>query len=668
MTVKRSVVLIGTAIFLLAFGETLSAFSPQSYYRPNPYMDYVPQEIGIYDTTYNFLTETDCRRCHGNSLADRHHLTDTVVRDRLCTPCHDLIPDPPGVIVKRNCKEDGCHGSITVDLPANGAHHLSDLARSNNCTACHNSNVISEIQPFRSINQYPPSVVTPTPYSCQNCHWGQDVVDPDGDPFTSTPNPGHPSTFDHFNLWGQFIGYYEYGRPIPGGGDCAGDSTIHNWNGQFGNKCYLCHGIDPGTGGPLIIDPYNPENIRYCEKCHDIGTLHTIKPHVEGAEGWEAVGFHVSGGSTTPTTYRSFSANEMCFGCHADFVPEPPDIGVCTGAVPVIASVAPNHGACYTYVTIVGQYFGEEQFSDSFVQLRKKPVAGNPWIDVPVYSWTSTQIEFEIPCWTFAKGTYQVRVVTACGHSPNNAQVFALKDWGTLLSVNPDSGPCSTWMTLTGSGFGNIRKKAPDTDGDGIQRFVKVVSSQGSYFLTKYKNWTDSQFESKFQNMERDTDGDFLSDGTIKQCDGSVGTWLGAWEVYFVTLYYNDADASGDYTPGDPVYQTTVSDPEIFELTADPVIFRLNPATIDNKTRLRIVGQNFGPYQNDGEVHIGKRKLAKDTATLGLGKVLTKIKSWSNTQIKVKLKVPLAWQGKNRYVWIEKEGKKTNFKKIMINP
>jgi hypothetical protein len=46
-----------------------------NYNRPLPQLDYAPQEIGTDDTRYDFLTTADCRDCHGDSLADRHHYT-----------------------------------------------------------------------------------------------------------------------------------------------------------------------------------------------------------------------------------------------------------------------------------------------------------------------------------------------------------------------------------------------------------------------------------------------------------------------------------------------------------------------------------------------------------------------------------------------------------------
>jgi hypothetical protein len=447
--------------------------------------------------------------------------------------------------------------------------------------------------------------------------------------------------------------------------------------------------MDPGeTAG--TIDPNNPENIRACERCHDIGTLHTLKTfpgfpggaqeaHFGDFNAWEAVGFHAGGGGDEPTTYRTFSADEQCFGCHGELISAPPAVDVCTGYLPSIADITPKSGACYTYVTVTGLNFGEEQYDDSFVQI-KQSGTGYPWVNLPASSWTETQIACEIPCWTFTKGNYKVRVQTNCGNS--NKVNFALKDWGTLLTVLPDKGPCGTWLTLTGSGFTGSRRDTTTTVGDtGIERFVKLVASQGQYLVKKYRNWTDTQVEAKFYNLSQDDNEDYLEDVPIKKCSGGVSTWLGSYEVYFVTVYYEEGSGDGAFGSDDTIRQVTISDPEIFELTGLPVIFRLNPDKIDRGSRLKIAGQNFGPYQTDGVIKVGRKAqynpdlcrgktCYKDDPTLlpiG-GKIQDKNVFWSNTLLKVKFKVPTKWQGKNRFVWVEKDGKASPASRITINP
>jgi hypothetical protein len=161
--------------------------SCQDYNRPAPHSnsdvgfggartyDYVAQELGIYDTFYTELEEIDCRACHGNSLANRHHFSDIVIEFGQCTPCHDPDPNAPGgVVVTRDCTTAGCHS--VADLGTNGWHHNTDMSQGNACVVCHDGNLISEIGTFRDFQLYPPTVVTPTPYSCENCHWYQEVV------------------------------------------------------------------------------------------------------------------------------------------------------------------------------------------------------------------------------------------------------------------------------------------------------------------------------------------------------------------------------------------------------------------------------------------------------------------------------------------------------------
>jgi hypothetical protein len=327
----------------------------------------------------------------------------------------------------------------------------------------------------------------------------------------------------------------------------------------------------------------------------------------------------------------------------------------------------PTAGACMTIVTLRGVNFGVEQYEDSIIQLKKPTDLWSAAVTMPAYSWTETQIEFEIPCWAFTAGNYKVRVKTACGGS--NAVTFSLKDNGTLLSASPVSGPCSTIITLTVSGFGNTRVKLPDpVSGEGgIARFVDFVASQGTYTATGYPNWSDTSVDVKFYNFFRDDSEprNFVANGTdpiISKCDGGDQTWLGSYSVYFVTVYYTDTDLSTNLTVGDTITQVTFSDPVLFELTADPVVYRLNPASIDSGNRLKILGLNFGPYQTDGVVRVGKKAQALNSA-LGQGKLLT-VTSWSNTLIKAKFKSP---SGTTRFVWIEKDGVKSNYKKIKVN-
>lgn len=289
------------------------------YNRPLPKMDYAPQEIGMYDTRYDELSAADCRACHRNSLADRHHHTSLVLEQHTCSiesgGCHELLPDPPSVVVIRDCTTSGCHNWNDV-LGGYGWHHNTDLSAPESCVSCHNPNLVGPIGPFVPFIEYPPSVVTPTPFMCENCHWEQDVVHrgwTEGDPAPSEPDAGHPSTYHHYDPWGNFLGYHEYGRPI-----LDNDDTHHMaFKGDIASQCATCHSKDPNDSS---WDPYDPELIRYCEICHDQASLHTIFPHVGppgtgggiAVYGWEATGFHTGSGGSVPTVYGPIQGVEQC--------------------------------------------------------------------------------------------------------------------------------------------------------------------------------------------------------------------------------------------------------------------------------------------------------------------------------------------------------------------
>src|SRR3989304_2336352 len=291
---SKKLLCIACLIFIvLGISATLWAQSA-TYNRPNPTMDYVPQELGIYDTMYYEHAEHNCRKCHGNSTADRHHGVPQVVRDHICITCHPTCTsgvDPDcenNITIHRNCLTTDCHSWADVQFGNQKWHHNTDMADAENCIACHDPNLIEEITPFRSHEMYPPAVVTPTPFSGENSHWEQPAS------VTGNPNaPGHPSTYEHYDYWGNLVGFYEYGKPISNNID-----THHmDFVGEVASECYKCHSQDPGNPS---WDPYNPELIRYCLICYSITTLHNqfaIGPHVLPHNGWLAVDFHANPGS-----------------------------------------------------------------------------------------------------------------------------------------------------------------------------------------------------------------------------------------------------------------------------------------------------------------------------------------------------------------------------------
>jgi hypothetical protein len=698
---KKTFLFSAVTVLVAAMSVATASALLDVWNRPNPLMDYVPQEMGIYDTRYDRLTESDCRDCHGDSLAARHHYA-PLGSARQCDACHDLISDSPGVLVIVDCMTGGCHS--WEDVYSNGWHHDTDLSGSENCVICHDRNVVAELTPFASFANYPPSVVTPTPFSCENCHWGQAVVDqedrdPPGNYFPpADPEPedaGHPSTYDHVNESGQFTGYYEYNKEI------MGNEVTHHMGekGSVATQCWKCHANDPNDPS---YDPDDPELIRYCEICHDISTLHTIFAHVgppgsaggPAVEAWEAAGFHVAGStSDIPTVYRGngligygaspseyFEANEQCFGCHGDNVP-----GCCFGSllVPVLRGVSPN-AACPTgLIEISGSNFGGIRTDgEDEVQLRLN-AAGQPWttLDSPdaYYSWSNDLIIIEIPAWDFAPGNYNVKVVTERGTSAK--KTFTIYDCISPQEIKVNNslhsggdpffnaGVCTNTISLengTGGGMFGIK----DQVAKGIYGVVQFSASQGDYIVLNELAWNNSQIKFKFKTFFEDLNGNFVQDGNEPSIINCSDLALGTYSVYIKYIFYIDSGPAG-YDAGDTMTQVETSNPVTFGLENTPYINRLNPKQVSKLRRLRVIGQNFGPQQTTGNVYVGTGShynLMVATPTVDKGKIQDKVKLWSNTKVMVNFRVRNTWKGTNKWVWVVKDGMVSNKRRVEILP
>jgi hypothetical protein len=278
--------------------------------------------------------------------------------------------------------------------------------------------------------------------------------------------------------------------------------------------------------------------------------------------------------------------------------------------------------------------------------------------------------------------------------------VFTVKDHPTLLAASPTTGACTQWITLTGSGgFGGSKNQTPDANGYGSTHVVVFDASSGEYTATNYQNWTDTSLQVRFQNFFQDQtdtcsidpltgqnrmEGNFVKDNGVSNSCSPTPTCLaepllgactnmplGTYSVYVKAIYYNDTDASGALSCGDTIYQVETSDPVSFELTNEPFIYKLNPKQVVDKNAapysvLKIFGGNYGIVQAAGDVVRMGTKGQANSLTLGLGKVMPKIKTWSNTLIKVRVTAPDAWRTKTKYAWVEKDGKKSNAKPLYI--
>jgi hypothetical protein len=63
----RNRILVGLVLFVtLFFCSAAMLWAWADHNRPDPLMDYVPQEKGVYDTEYSELAVDHCRGCHGD--------------------------------------------------------------------------------------------------------------------------------------------------------------------------------------------------------------------------------------------------------------------------------------------------------------------------------------------------------------------------------------------------------------------------------------------------------------------------------------------------------------------------------------------------------------------------------------------------------------------------
>jgi hypothetical protein len=681
------------AIFLLSLTVVLWAYTPREIYnRPGPQMDYVPQEIGMGDYLYTSLEASDCRLCHGASVADRHHYSELALVSGLCTPCHETTEGPhPHLMIVTSCTTLGCHSAVDLGpldvagTPPNGWHHYTDFSYWDKCTACHDSDLT--IDPRQLSPGPPPIVVMPSPFTCEDCHWEQPVIAntigwENGDPQSTNPyavsnmaGAGHPSTFDHndpytaYDIEGSTAGswndYYEYGKKI--------ESNFDNHHvlfcGNVSTDCQRCHGVDPDDPSWNPGDPYL---IRCCEICHDVATLHAIQPHVgdwvglpgnpynpDAVHSWEAVGFHVPDTSNTdttdvaPTTYRLYTASEPCLGCHGYndmFLPGPP------AAVPKITDITPEVGTWDEGITLTGEDFGSAITTDRSVQITS--TSGWNWSQVSVSSWTDTQIQFTIPDGTFGIGNYYLWVETEIGTS--NVIAFTL----TGVSIAPTHGKCREIITIS-SPSAPAQDIFNEISGDGIYRSVQIVGPSGTYIAATYGAWTAIDFKFRFGDVFEDTDNDFLHDPDeplIRLCEGFS---LGAYDIFIKDIHYQDTDGSNNYSEGDGILDVNTKGPMDFTLEAGLALYAVSPQNIERSHYcpdgtlingvVKIYGWGFGSTQGTGKVYIGTGLMYTSDAGLALERLV-----WGDNLIKVGVDVPPGAKGKILYLWVEKDAQKTD--------
>ena len=152
-----------------------------------------------------------------------------------------------------------------------------------------NSYYISVQEPYSaSFPNSSASAVTPTPASCENCHFWNDPVNPTihgiGEMKTLGPYGSgmHPDKLA--------LGFDPNNLPSLG--------THH----EIGVSCWFCHPDELNT------NPYDPQAIKVCENCHSVSTLHGIQEHMNTNNIYTVKG----------VPNQTVTADEKCIACHGD--------------------------------------------------------------------------------------------------------------------------------------------------------------------------------------------------------------------------------------------------------------------------------------------------------------------------------------------------------------
>jgi hypothetical protein len=589
----------------LFFGAITGAWA---YVRPaNPTMDYVPQNIGIYDTYYENFHESDCRACHGASTEERHHVTYYALQGN-CTFCHLDEVQP-----ERDCKVCHIDGGPVGDLGS--PHHRSDFAGVGKCNQCH-TNVIEA----NSVDPpgFAPTSITPTPYSCENCHWPSGSV-----PHEAATHDGN--TLEFLADWLNWTGYpvlttwpdgLAHPQPIEANGPAnsgilgrvpysPADGTHHMIGGNASNRCYYCHASSPGTTPDW--NPANPYLIRFCENCHDVYTLHSIQEHVTDNNIYRVGG----------TDNRLVTADMKCVACHSNYsildpLPTAPsDTPAISHLEPnfgppgIIVNILPASGICFKEDPVNGLCsFGQKMSGDRVMMGQKDFFGVWYWVNAPIYSWSEHQIQITVPDRTFDIGKTFVQVhKEQVGTSA--FQVFVVLHNPVISLLSPSYSNWGQEVLVSGEGF-SVKKESIYENGYGYSTYIELHSSDDRYRITRYNgqvSWDPNKILIELTDLLDINTGNPAFEQDL---------YPGCWNIKVITDYFRDNPVNGTpgkynldmggFDPADQQLDRVISNPVCLTITKDPYINGVMPDKIPNGGYLEIDGVNFGSIQGQSYV------------------------------------------------------------------
>jgi hypothetical protein len=435
----------------------------------------VNQNLGIPDTTFNNLAEPECRACHNTNPPPGIPVDPTYLPTR-----HHLLVNTP-IVCPTAAPNVTC--PTTDDYECLSCHTLEwngsswALTEFNDCTVCHIQSATA------TVHHLTPQAVA---WDCKACHGS--LID----------NPGDGHTIP----WDRDVSFITpqtgIGTGIGGEGGCAfcheagtdTDSEIlvytnaetHHSTGvtlppfdtdPTGN-CFKCHDTHPGSDlGTLNND------IRACQQCHGVGSLHNIQTDSDGngIEGGEELAY-----------YGHIGNNADCNGCHLNNSDSPisalsllaaPDSGPIIPSVNGLSAYSFTAGADST-ITVFGSAFTNTvQGPTGPIVLTSNVVltaANGSTVSLTPGAISESSMDVTLPA-TLAAGNYELRAVK--GTKASGPVVVAV-----IPAVTIDSATCKDGIvTISGSGFSQYLNAADSGTG------VQIVDGGTCTIIS----WTDTE-------------------------------------------------------------------------------------------------------------------------------------------------------------------------------
>jgi hypothetical protein len=441
----------------------------------------VNQLIGIPDAVFNNLTTPDCKVCHTNpsivkpaTIPDRHHLlVNTTVKCPSAAP-NDICPTPDiygcmtchtldcstGTCVFVQFKDTclTCHTQIAGEA---SVHHLTTKAQNVDCKACHG--LIDNPLDGHYIPTYPKTLITP---KTGIGNGGDDSANPTG----HTGQGGCAFCHNAGTDTSTGVNFTVYTNAETHHGTGLGDTTIV---GQS-TTCTLCHGA------------VNVLDIRVCEACHGVKSLHNIQVNSPNP---------ANPGTIVPGQENAYwghiGNNSDCNGCHLN--------SSLSASAPYTGPVIPDISDLSTYsvyegvnttITVTGSAFtskvGTTELTSNVVITAENGLT----ITLTPTTITESSMEVDIPA-TLAQGNYDLRAVkdSSTSNSVNlsvipevvitSAQcsngVVTIK--GSGFSAHVDAVDSGTSVTVTG---GKGRKKTTNTCAVNTWNDTQIVANCGT--------------------------------------------------------------------------------------------------------------------------------------------------------------------------------------------